>query len=86
MLAETVYTVPQQLDKVQLDRLRAMLNADAAKEKQETKLKPKYKSPYMALYLDEQALTEKVIAWFERQQKNHKAKWERQYADSTYNN
>lgn len=78
MLAETVYTVAQQLDKVQLDRLRAMLNADAAKEKQETKPEPKYKSPYMALYLDEQALTEKVIAWFERQQKNHKAKWERQ--------
>ena len=69
MLAETVYTVAQQLDKVQLDRLRAMLNADAAKGKQEIKPKPKYKSPYMALYLDEQALTEKVIAWFERQQK-----------------
>lgn len=86
MLAESVYTVAQQLDKVQLDRLRAMLNADAAKEKQETKPKPKYKSPYMALYLDEQVLTEKVIAWFERQQKNHKAKWERQYTDSTYNN
>ena len=49
-------TVAQQLDKVQLDRLRAMLNADAAKEKQETEPKPKYKSPYMALYLDEQAL------------------------------
>lgn len=58
MLAETVYTVAQQLDKVQLDRLRAMLNADAAKEKQEIKPKPKYKSPYMALYLDEQALTD----------------------------
>jgi hypothetical protein len=87
MLAETVYTVAQQLDAVQLDRLRAMLNADAAKakEKQEAKPKPKYKSPYMALYLDEQALTEKVIAWFERQQKNHKAKWERQQKEQQQN-
>jgi len=39
----------------------------------------------MALYLDEQALTEKVIAWFERQQKNHKAKWERQQKEQQQN-